>query len=158
MVLVKTLLQPAPTTLSGLEPQPHLINPFLPMHMGFHPNFLSHIPQPFSDDAPINNNMANNWNNLPSSTNFHPHHYPPTPNSSRHRPDTDLKLLEHHLDSALEILRVIQTSGISTDGITPQARNTLKAINALALPRFKCIKKVAKWLQFPRSPKLNTVR
>ena len=152
MALVKTLLQPAPTALPGHESQPHPINPLFPMHAGFHANFLSHILQPFPDhDAQNNNNTANNWNNLPSSTNLHPHHYPATPSSSRHRPDTDLKSLEHHLDSALEILRVIQTSCILTDGITPQARNTLKAINALAFPRFKCVKKMAKWLQIPRS-------
>jgi hypothetical protein len=68
-------------------------------------------------------NMANNWNEL---TNLHPHHYPATPNSSRH---TNSKLLENHLDSALAIL--IQTSGISAGGVTPQARNTLVAINEL---------------------------
>ena len=84
---------------------PHPINSFLPMHMGLHPNFLSHLLQPFSADSP-NNNKANDWNNLPSSTNRNPHQYPATPKSSHHRPDTitNLKSLEHHLGSALAIL------------------------------------------------------
>ena len=157
---VKISLRPAPTTLPGHESHPHPINPFLPMHMGLHPNFLSHILQPFPNNASNNNNTANNWNDLPSSTNLHPHHYPATPRSSRHRPDTDSKSLEHHLDSALDIL--IQTSGILADGVTPRARNALKAINALVSmetptydppPRFIFVRKVAKWLQIPRCPK-----
>ena len=32
---------------------PHPINSFLPMHMGLHPNFLSHLLQPFSADFQI---------------------------------------------------------------------------------------------------------
>ena len=146
------IVHPAPTTLPGPEFQSHVINPFLPIHR---PDFLSHILQPFPDDAP-SINMANYRND---STNYHHHHH--TPNSSRHCPDTNSKSLEHHLDSTLEIL--IQTSGILADGITPQARNTLKAINALVSteaptpsyvppPRFKSVRKVAKWLQISRSP------
>ena len=127
------------------------------MHIGLHPNFLSHILQPFPDDSP-NNNTSNDRNDLPSSANLNLHQYPPIPTSSQHQPDTISKSLEHHLDSALTIL--IQTSGI-VDGVTPQARNTLKAINALAsmeaptydpLP-FKSVRKVARWLQIPRCPK-----
>jgi hypothetical protein len=119
--------------------------------MGLPPNFLSHILQPFSDDAPKNNTA----NDLPSSTNLSLHQYPATQDHT----DTHPKSLEHHLDSALAIL--IQTSGILADGVTPQARNTLKAINALAcmetptynpLP-FNPVRKVAKWLQIPRCPK-----
>ena len=152
---MKIFVQPAPTTLSGPESlsQPHPItsNPFLRIHtMGHHPS----------------NNTANSWIDLPSSTNLHPHHYPATLNSSRHRTDTNLQSLEHHLNSALIIL--IQTSGILADDVTPQARNTLKAINALIsmetvtktptydpLPpsRFKSVRKIAKWMQIPRSPK-----
>lgn len=155
---VKISVHPALTTLPGPESQPHPINPFLPMHMGLHPNFLSHILQPFPNDA----SNGNNWNDLASPTNLHPHHYPPTPSSSRHRSDDNSKSLEHHLNSALEIL--IQTSGILADGVTPKARNTLKAINSLVSietptydpppqARFISVRKVAKWLQIPRSPK-----
>ena len=135
--------------------------------MALRPNSLSRSNlQPFPDDAK-NKNTPNNGNDLlsGSSTNVHPHHYPATPNSSRHRPDTNSKSLEHHLDSALEIL--IQSSGIladASDGVTPQVRNTLRAINALVSksmetpiydppPRFISVKKVAKWLQIPRSPR-----
>ena len=150
----------APTTLPGhdSESHPHPINPFLPIQMSLRPNSLSHILQPFPDhdDAP-HHNTENNWNDfkLPSSTNLHAHHYPVTTNSSRHRPDTDSKSLEHHLDSSLKILTGIQSSGILADGITPQARDTLKAINALVfkktLPHFKFVKNVVKpdWLQIP---------
>ena len=163
---MKITVQPAPTTLPASGPESHSnpINPFLPIHMGLHPNFLS-ILQPFPDGAVINN-MANDRNDLPSSTNLHPHHNPATPNSSRHRrPDTNSESLEHHLDSALAIL--IQTSGILGDGdddhgVTPQTRNTLKAINALIPvetttypPPFKSVgkRKMVKWLQIPRSLK-----
>lgn len=142
--------------------------------MDLRQNFLSNILQSFPDDV-SNNNTANNPNDLPSSTNLHPHHYPDTPNSSQHHPDTNLnsKSLEHHLGSALTIL--IQTSGVLADGVTPQAVNILKAINALVFvpsmeapaydlpsmetptydppPRFKSVRRVAKWLQIPRSPK-----
>ena len=129
--------------------------------MGLRPNFLSHILQLFpDDDDPNNSTTADDWNDLLSSTNLHSH--PATPNSSRHHPDstiTNSKSLEHHLDSALSIL--IQTSGILADGVTPQARNTLKAINALVSmetpsydpPSFKYVGRVVKWLQIPRSPK-----
>ena len=123
------------------------------MHMGLHPNFLSHILQPFSADS-LNNNITNDWNDLPSLTDLNPHQYPPvTPNLSQHHLDTDSKSLEHHLNSALAIL--LQTTGILADGITPQARNTLKAINVLVsietpthnpLP-FKSVKEVVKWLR-----------
>lgn len=128
--------------------------------MGLHPNLLSHILQPFPDGAP-NNNKANNWNGSPSSTNLQPHKHPTTLNASQHRLDTNSNSLEHHLDSALAIL--IQTSGISSDDVTPKARNALRAINALASmetptydPRpYKSVRKVAlpKWLQIPRTPK-----
>ena len=156
MVLVT--VQPAPTTLHGFETQPHPMNPFLPIHMGLHPNFLSHILQPFPDDAP-NKNTANDRNDLPSSTNLKPHQYSAAPDSLQRHPDTISKSLEHHLDSALAIL--IQTSGTSADGVTLQARNTLKAINALVSmetpiydpPPSKFVKKAVKWLQIPRSPK-----
>ena len=144
MVLVKISVPPAPATFPGPESQPRPTNPFLQIHMGLHPN----------------NNTASSWNDLSPSTNLHPH-YPVTPNSSPHSscPDTNSKPLEHHLNSALAIL--IQTSGILADAsdVTPQARNTLKAINALVSmetprrPRFKSVRKLAKWLQIPRSPK-----
>ena len=155
---MKITIQLATTTLPGLESQPHPINPFLPMHLGLPPDFLSHILQPFPDDAP-NNNKANDWDDFPSSTNLIPHQYPATPSSSQHRPDTNSNSLEHHLDSALAIL--IQTSGLLTDGVSPQARNTLRAINALVSmetptynpPPLKSVRKVAKWLQIPRYPK-----
>ena len=104
--------------------------------MGLDPNFLSHILPPFPDDSefPINNTV-NDW--IGSSKNLHPlsHNYPATLNSSllrhMHHPDTNSKSLEHHLDSALAIL--IQTSGTPplAEGVSLQARNTLKAINAL---------------------------
>ena len=160
--VVLVTVQPAPTALHYTKSQPI---PFLPMHMGLNPNFLSHIfkkKTPFPDDSP-NNNKANDRNDLPSSTNFNPHQYPATPNSSQHYSDTNSKSLQHHLDSALKIL--IQTSGTSADGVTPQVRNTLKAINALVSmetqtynpPPFKSFRKVTKWLQIPRSPKWNTV-
>jgi len=127
------------------QPQLQTMGRFLcpPMDIGLHLYLLPHIPQPF--------NAANNCSGLPTLT-YLPHHNPATPNPSRHRPDTNSKSLEHHLDSALAIL--IQTSGILADDVTPQARNTLKAINALAssmktptydpLP-FEPVRKVAKW-------------
>ena len=156
MVLVKISVQPAPTTSPGPKPQPHPIDPFLQMHMDLHQRILSHVLQPFPDDAQ-NKNTANSWNDLPSLTNLHPH-YPATPNSTRHRPDTNSKSLEHHLNSALEIL--IQTTGILADGVTPQAQNTLKAINALVStpthdppPRLRPVRKVVKWLRILRFPK-----
>ena len=143
--------------------------------MGLHPNLLSHILQPFPNDATNNNiNTANDWNNndLPSSSSTNLHHYSPHhrhhnyPSTSNHAPhhrleDINSNSLEHHLDSALAIL--IQTSGILADGVTPQARNALKAINSLVSmetpsyddppPPFKSVRKVVKWLQIPRSPK-----
>ena len=155
-------VQPAPTALHGPETQPHPINSFLPMHMGLPPNFLSHILQPFPDDDASNNSMANDQIGLHSSRNINLHPYPATPDSSRHHhhPDTISKSLEHHLGSALEIL--IQTSGILADGVSPQARNTLRAINTLVSmetpptydpPPLKSVRKVVKWLQISRSPK-----
>ena len=143
--------------LHGIETQPYPINPFLPMRMGLHPNFLSHILQPFPDDA-LDNNTANDRNELPSSTNLNPHQYSVAPDSSQHQPDATSNSLEYHLHSALAIL--LQTSGTLADGVTPQARNTLKAINALVStetptrdPPFKVSRKAFKWLQIPRSPK-----
>ena len=144
--------------LYGIETQPHPINPFLPMRMSLHSNYLSPILQPLPDDA-LNKNAASDGSELLSSTNFNPHQYPAAPDSSQHHPDTISKSLEHHLKSALVIL--IQTSGILADGVTPQARNTLKAINALVstetptydpLP-FKVARKAVKWLQTLRSPR-----
>jgi hypothetical protein len=100
-------------------------------------------------------NMANNnWDDL--TNDLRSHHYPATPNSSRRSLNTDSELLEHHLESALSIL--IQTSGILADGVTPQARNTLIAINAvisMEIPSynpspFKSVRKVIKNTGFNR--------
>ena len=130
----------APMTLPGPAFQPFPINPFLPTHMGLPPNFLSHILQPRAfpgnvQNIPPNNYFTDDWSSPSSQTIPHPCHYraesPLTPNSSRDILDSDSKLLEHHLHSALAI--IVSASGIlsSTELVTPRAHNTLKALNAL---------------------------
>ena len=171
MFLVNDIVHIASTTLSGPDFQPSPINPF---PMGLSPNFLSRILQPFAGgihNAPQNNDTSSEWNDLSSQRNLHPSQYPAEPplatSSSRDPLDTDMKRLEHHLDSALASALTIHASGISSSDeiLSPRAHRSLKALNALVsveMPissqrltsndrptRFNSVKKVARWLQIP---------
>ena len=148
------------------------------MHMGLHPSLLlppnlQALPGTIQNASP-NNVTVNSWHDTD------PQHQPaestPASNSSRYLPDTDLKRLEYHLDSALATAYIIQTSGISSsaDILSPRAHKTLKALNDLVsmeMPvssprtvandppaRFKFANKVTKWLRSPRSPKQDITR
>jgi hypothetical protein len=165
----------APMTLSGPAFQPFPMNSLLPTHMGPPPNFLSHILQPFPGNLSPNNYATDDLSTLSSQTTLHPCHYPAesplATNPSRDILDSEAKRLEHHLHSALTI--VVKASGVSSSAeiMTPQAHNTLKALNALVpvetpVPRppktmandspacsNSVGKEVTRWLRTSRSPK-----
>jgi hypothetical protein len=135
-----------------------LDEPLSPMHTGLHQNFLSHILQP-SPMLQIKIRLMTRMACPHQQINLSPHHYPATPNSLQHRRYTNSNrwITISSLDFALAFL--IQLSGILADGVTPQVRVTLKAINALVsmetptydpLP-FKSVRNVTKWSQIPRS-------
>lgn len=162
-------------TLSVPASQPLTMSPFLPTHMSLPPNYLSHILQPFPGHVPNifpNNCTTDNGSTSPSQTTPHPSHYlaesPLTTNSSRDILGSEAKRLEHHLHSALTI--VVKAFGISSSAkiFTPQAHNTLKALNALVPvepspqkttasdppARSKSVgREVTRWLRTSRSPK-----
>ena len=126
-------------TLSGPAFHPFPMNPLIPTHMGLPPN-LSHILQPFPGNVrniPPNNYTTDDCSNSSSQTSLNPCHClaesPLVTNSTRDSDvlDSHSKRLEHHLRSALAI--VVKTSGISSSAeiLTPQAHNTLNALNAL---------------------------
>lgn len=162
-------------TLPGPAFQPFQTNPFPPTHMGFPPNFLSHILEPFpgnGQNIPPNNYATDDWSNSSTLQRSHyPAESPLATNSSLDILDNDSKLLEHHLHSALAI--VVKASGTSSleEILTSQSQNSLKALNALVPVEtpirrpLKTIvidppagsnsvgKKLTRWLRTSRSPK-----
>ena len=126
----------ATTILPGPEFQGFPVNPFLPMHMGLYPSFLP-LPNLEPLHGTIQNASPNNIITVNPSRDTDPQHHPaespPASNSSQYPLDANSKLLEYYLECALATVLSIQTSGISgsADILSPRARNTLKALNAL---------------------------